>query len=134
MKDDKDYYWDWLKHEDNLFTNRNNFFLIAEAMLIAAVAALSDSVLQNSQPSVLLLCLAGLFVSVIWVFANLKHLVATEPKIKEKLHATELRRKEFDERRSKWWSNHWLIGMVLPLGLVLVWGIWLFILYSQGGN
>ena len=106
MNNDKEYYWDWLKHEDNLFTNRNNFFLIAEGMLIAAVAGLLDSGLQNSQSSVLLLCLAGLFVSFIWVFANLKHLVATEPKIKEELHATEPRRKKLDRKSTRLNSSH----------------------------
>ena len=33
-----EHYWDWLLHEDTLFSSRISFFLIAETMLFIAFA------------------------------------------------------------------------------------------------
>ena len=129
MMDDKDFYWDWLKHEDNLFTNRNNLLLVAEAMLFAAVAALLATTGKTAHAA--LLASAGLFVTVIWILASLKHLVPTDPRLKQKLREVEKRRADFDDARKKWWSNHWVIGFVLPLGLLIVWSIWLTMIICQ---
>lgn len=40
---DVEFVWSWLLHEDNLLTNRVNFFLVAESMLVAAYATLITS-------------------------------------------------------------------------------------------
>lgn len=99
--DEKDYYWDWLKHEDNLFTNRNNLLLVAESMTFAAVATIQAGTAGNSAFGVLL-ATAGLFITLIWVFASLKHLVSTDPPLKRKLREIDQRRKDFDHRRNNW--------------------------------
>ena len=38
--DDTGFYWDWVKHEDNQFSNRGSFFLVDEAMLLSAYATI----------------------------------------------------------------------------------------------
>jgi len=128
MLDDKDFYWDWLKHEDNLFTNRNNFFLVAESMFFVAVAALLSSETEVAIASARFLCWAGVGFSVFWFLASLKHVIPTDPRLKEKLWEVEKRRKDFDDLRKKWWSNHWLIGVYLPVFLVSIWLTWLLVL------
>ena len=127
--DDSDYYWDWLKHEDNLFTNRNSLLLVAESMIFAAIATIQAST-GNSAYGVLLAA-AGLFITLIWVLASLKHLVSTDPPLKQKLRENEQRRKDFDHARNKWWSNHWLIGFILPSGLLIIWAIWLCLIVKN---
>ncbi len=121
--DDSTYYWDWLKHEDNLFTNRNSLLLVAESMTFAAVATIQAG--NGESAYGVLLAAAGLFITLIWVLASLKHLVSTDPPLKRKLREADPRRNDFDLARSRWWSNHWLIGFLLPVGLVIVWVIWL---------
>jgi len=59
--DDSEYYWDWLKHEDNLFTNRNNLLLVAESMTFAAVATIQAGTGKSAHG--ILLAAAGLFSS-----------------------------------------------------------------------
>ncbi len=124
--DDSIYYWDWLKHEDNLFTNRNNILLVAESMTFAAVATVQAA--DASTTHSVLLVIAGLFITLIWLLASWKHLLSTDPPLKKKLREADPRRKEFDIARNKWWSNHWLIGFILPLGLLIVWVLWLYTL------
>jgi len=121
--DDSEYHWDWLKHEDNLFTNRNNLLLVAESMTFAAVATIQAGTGKPAHG--ILLAAVGLFITLIWLFASLKHLVSTDPPLKRKLREVDPRRNDFDLARSKWWSNHWLIGFILPFGLLIIWVIWL---------
>jgi hypothetical protein len=121
--DDSEYYWDWLKYEDNLFTNRNNLLLVAESMTFAAVATIQAGTGKSAHG--ILLAAAGLFITLIWLFASLKHLVSTDPPLKRKLKEVDPRRNDFDLARSQWWSNHWLIGFILPFGLLIIWVIWL---------
>jgi len=128
MMDDKDFYWDWLKHEDNLFTSRNNFFLVAESMFIVAVATLSSSASEVVRASGNLLCLAGFVITIFWLLASLKHVLPTDPRLKENLKKVEKRRKDFDDARKNWWSNNWLIGVYLPIFLLGIWATWLLIL------
>jgi hypothetical protein len=121
MRDDKDYYWDWLKHEDNLFTSRNNFFLVGEAMLLTATAAFYSASKTPKLPILIVLTVAGLFVTLVWLTANMKHVLATEQHIKKKLWRVEPRRSEIDAMRKNWPRNHVLIGILLPGGLVIAW-------------
>jgi hypothetical protein len=121
--DDSEYYWDWLKHEDNLFTDRNNLLLVAKSMTFAAVATIQAGTGKSVHG--ILLAAAGLFITLIWLFASLKHLVSTDPPLKRKLREVDPRRNDFDLARSKWRFNHWLIGFILPFGLLIVWVIWL---------
>lgn len=103
--EDREYYWDWMKHEDNLFTNRNNLLLVAESMTFAAVATVQAGTAGHSTFGVLLAA-AGFFITLIWMFASLKYLVPTDPPLKRKLREIDPIRKDFDHARSNWWSNH----------------------------
>ena len=35
---EEEFFWDWLKHENNILTNRGSFFLIAESAFFAIIA------------------------------------------------------------------------------------------------
>ena len=59
--------WEWTLHEDNLFSERQNLFLVAESMLVAGHAAALDSSAESAAEAIgavaLVLTLAWGFVS-----------------------------------------------------------------------
>lgn len=59
--------WEWTLHEDNLFSERQNLFLIAESMLVAGHAAALDASAEGAAKAIgviaLILTLAWGFVS-----------------------------------------------------------------------
>ena len=120
--DDKDWYWDWIKHEGNVFNARGNFFLVAESMLLLAVAALASS---SSKSSSLLffIYMAGSFVTLIWLYVNGKHR-KIQAVIVQKLEDADERYKEIKakSRECPWCiANHTMMGFILPLGLLALW-------------
>jgi len=119
---DKDWYWDWIKHEGNVFNARGNFFLVAESMLLLAVTALASS---SSKPLSLLLFIyiAGAFVTLIWLYVNGKHR-KTQTIIVQKLEDSDGRYKDIKvkSRECPWCiANHTMMGFILPLGLLALW-------------
>jgi hypothetical protein len=74
---DAEFYWDWLKHEQNVFNDRSNFFLASNALMLAGVAALvaadkpSDPhALQVVSSVTAALVAGGQFVTSIWIYVN----------------------------------------------------------------
>lgn len=122
LEDEKDWYWDWIKHEGNIFTARGNFFLVAESMLLVVVATLASNYVQHIT-FLIYSCSAGLFITFIWLYVNGKHnhlqgiivnkLKDIYPPYKEK--------KEMS-RRCPWCiPNHNMMGIILPVGLLILW-------------
>jgi hypothetical protein len=114
MLDDKDFYWDWAKHEDALFSNRANFFLVGETLLLASTPAL---------PGVgdLALPLAGVTISAIWLYTDLNQVVMTTRHIASKLASVEPRWKEINDKRGPWGNVHLVLGAVMPGLFLLLW-------------
>jgi len=129
MSDDE-FYWDWVKHEGHIFTNRGSFFLIGESMLLAATAALLSGRIDELSSYLLIFFLAGLFITGVWLWVNIVHVCITQWSITKKLEDVEPRWKEIARRRLKRVPNHMLMGIILPGGLLIVWIILLFIYYS----
>lgn len=130
---DAEFYMDWAIHEDNVFTNRANFFLVAEAMLLAGVASLlsEDMTALRSRVSIILCC-AGVFSTWLWIYVSTVQIDFTLNKVKEKLRECEDRYNEIDEYRKKYrpTSTHKVVGIFLPKGLLVVWVLLLFSLVS----
>lgn len=121
MKEEEKFVWDWLKHENNILTNRGSFFLIAESVFFAIVAT------NTSTTSIVpagLLYTTGLLITYIWLLVNIKHIYVTHPLITKKLNTFEdhpwIKIKEY---RKKVWplSNHKLLGIFLPSLFLLLW-------------
>lgn len=123
--EDRDFYFEWLKHEDNLFSNRSNFFILSESMLFAAVGFFFS---ENLSSIGLLIPFTGIFISSVWIFISCKHLFTTERYVKEKLKEKEHRWKEISDRiKDKYPAVHELIGIYLPIGFIIVWVIFIVI-------
>lgn len=117
---DADFYWDWVKHEDNLFASRGSFFLVGEAMLLSAYATLLSK-LDNSMYTAYVFCLSGITVTLIWLYVNVRHIYKTQKMIKKYLHQIEPRWAKIAEKRNSWPSNHRVMGIILPMILFLAW-------------
>ena len=126
--DDRTFYWEWFKHEENLFTNRGSFFLVAESMLYAGVATLR-SVVRASTSSVLLVFYGlGIFITLIWIGVNVGHYRMTRKKIQAKLNELEPRRSEVSAGESIWLRSHFWMGIILPSGVLISWFLLLILL------
>lgn len=123
-----DILWQWLLHEDNLFTNRANFFLVAESFLFMAFATLCTSKYICLS---FIIGLAGIVISVIWHHISSLQLNKTITPIKERL--------EKDEsyiyiewykiaKKSEGKGLHKKLGIWLPQVFILSWGILLIFL------
>jgi hypothetical protein len=127
--DDRDFYWDWIKHEGNTFTNRGSFFLVAESMLLVVIATLGVSFSSAKTIPLLTVNLAGIFVTMVWLYVNFRHIFVTMRAIGEKLKSHEARWDEIVKHRRKWPSNNIIMGIVLPGGLLVLWMtlLWCFV-------
>jgi len=127
--DEKRFYWDWLKHENNIFANRSSFFLLAESALFAIIATKSPTTFIAPK----WLLYTGLAITVIWLVVNIKHVFITHAMIAKKLKGFKDHphpwHKTQNERTYKWppiFRSHVLIGIYLPLIFLF---LWIFLLY-----
>ena len=116
--DEKEWLWDWIKHEGNVFNARGNLFLVAESMLIVAVATMAAS--SKKLNSLLVLTyIGGIFVTLVWLYVNGKHR-QIQGIIVRKLEEMHCLYKEIKAQCKKcpWCiDNHTMMGIILPFGL-----------------
>lgn len=133
-----DFWYDLLKHEDNLSTNRNNFFVVGEAMLLAAAATLLTAKGNFNPLATIAICLAGIFTSLICMLTNTRHIYVTEVFVKKQLKRTHpWWQAARDDRKGakegdkgpwriilpgrRWVKMHVWTGILLPAILLLLW-------------
>jgi hypothetical protein len=118
-----EFWWDRLKHEDMLFTNRGSVFLVGQAMLLAAYA-----VPQMGGQLPVVCSATGVVVTAIWYWVNNNNL-RLQRQIKEQL--TQLAKEAMPGLKAlepkKLAGSHLLMGRFLP-GWLLV--VWVFLLVS----
>ncbi len=111
-----EHYWDWLLHEDDLFSSRISFFVIAETMLFIAFA-----INAYAKPSLTtILGVAGILFASIWLYVSISHIYFLINPIKEKLREG---LPEYREVKAVWLfgdPNIWL-GIVFPIILIVIW-------------
>jgi len=131
--DDSKFYWDWYKHEENLFTNRSNLFLVAESMLFAAVATLRAA--PHPTLTAALLASLGIYVTVVWLRVSHLHHTRTRKPLREELHKAEGRRRAISESKDGkdiseieigWHKSYFWIGTIMPWGIFAAWIILLY--------
>lgn len=119
----EEHYWQWLLHEDDLFSNRANFFIVAETMIFIAFAINTYSNLHLTR----VFGAAGILFATIWLYVSFVQIFFLLNPIKKKLRAELI---EYREINVTWYlgdPNIWL-GMLFPLVLV---GIWTFLLVQE---
>jgi hypothetical protein len=110
--------WEWLLHEDNLFTSRANFMLVAESMLIAAFASLLAADPPH-RAQLLVVASVGILVTISWFYTAVLQIVGTLEPIKTSLKQHLPEYGGIASRRKL--SVHLVIGGVLPALLICTW-------------
>jgi hypothetical protein len=111
-----EHYWEWLLHEDALFSSRINFFVVAQSMFLIAFAINA----YKNQKLTMILGLTGILFVLIWLYVSICQIYLVINRIKEKL---EEKLPEYRVRKGIWLlgePNIWL-GVVFPLALIVVW-------------
>lgn len=124
MMEDQNFYWDWIKHEDVLFTARMNFFLVGESILFGA------ALVTNTLP-LTILCLVGVIASATWLWINISQSFLTVHRIVTKLEEVEPRWREINVARRPWVYVDLFVGILLPCSFLILWLI--LILTPVGG-
>ncbi len=110
--------WEWTLHEDNLFSERQNLFLIAESMLVAGHAAALEASAENAAASIgliaLVLTLAWGFVS--WRMAALVNSI----QVHAKRELREYREISYERPRTLV-SSRFVVAYVVPALLATLW-------------
>ena len=131
---DREFYWDWFKHEEDISTNRGNFFLVGQSMLFAAYAALRAA---NSLPfsAISSICGLGIYAALIWLLLSYLHLFRTRTGLIRELRSSEKRvyvTKRFEsERGHRMHGSFNLMHTVLPVGILVTWFVLLINLLSS---
>lgn len=116
MSDDEKFYFDWWKHEDQLFTSRGNFFLVANSLLMAAYSQSSAAGHKG-----VVLCLFGVFISALWIAVSWFQRKYVVVKLREELRKTENHWGRLQEDRCSLTRPHILMGYVLPGSFAFLW-------------
>jgi hypothetical protein len=130
--------WQWKLHEDGLFNNRANFFLVAESMFFTAFAAIIVVVDSFDTFVVLpvIMGIAGILLCVIWLKIGNDQLHLTDEALRQEIEKRANEGRPFyrladdfiKARKDK--SNVSISDMILWIPEVLV-GIWAFLLLSK---
>ncbi len=113
-----EFYFDWWKHEDNLFTNRGNFFLVSHSLLMAASSKLFEI---NSYGYAGFLCFFGLSIAMLWTMVNHAQRVCVVNQLKSILQTNEPRWGALQEKRWPWERPHIMMGYCLPILFICLW-------------
>jgi len=104
--------WDKLKHENELFSSRANFFLVAHTLLVASFSTGTEKdIILRIMVSVL-----GVLISGIWINIGIRN-IKTQDEIKKTLDEPET----ITECKPKWLGTHILIGIVIPILFLFFW-------------
>jgi len=128
--------WEHGMHEDTVFNDRLNFFLIFESVLLGVVG-----MLYGKQPPVMkevlitIVCL-GLLITIIWGYIQARQR-STLNRLIERLeeHLPEFRETYEPLDRKKWrrLSGTWLLTYFIPLLVVLIWVALLILILNSDG-
>jgi hypothetical protein len=113
--------WQYKLHEDSIFYQRLNFFLVAESMILVAFASLFSS--SHPQKSAMVTTgILGCVVTFIWgyVGARQRNVVAQIVKEAEAVIPMYAR---IRRERPKWFSSTWLLTYSVPSAMLLTWAV-----------
>ncbi|MBE9572655.1 MAG: hypothetical protein IMF11_18675 [Proteobacteria bacterium] len=116
----REFYWDWLKHENQILASRGNFFLVAESMLLVAFATLWDDESMKRLFLLLGISVAGIIMSWIWLQVNVKHVCGTHKAIANKLNIMEPRWRNRKKSRATLLRQKPKFRILLPLNRTFI--------------
>jgi hypothetical protein len=119
-------------YEDSALTERSNYFLIAESMLVVAYTGLISSASAAAQQTstiwvARILAFFGLLLTIVWMYVNRRQWYVIQH-LQERLLELVPEYKETYETRRKWRiSSIWLMVYLVPALISVMWAIFIFI-------
>jgi hypothetical protein len=125
--------WEHGLHEDTIFNERLNFFLIFESVFLGVAGMLYSKQPPVIKPFLVLVALLGFFITIIWGYIQAKHrstLRILGERCEE--HLPEFKETHATLAGKKWRriSGTWLLAYFIPFLVALVW-IVLLLLFMQ---
>ena len=125
--------WEHGLHEDTMFNDRLNFFLIFESVLLGVVGMLYGKQPPIMKPILLLLGFLGLFITIIWGYVQSRQRSTLQrliDRLQENLPEFRETYSPLDQKRWRRISGTWLLTYLIPFLVALIW-IALLILFAQ---
>ena len=116
-----EFVWNWLLHEDSLLTNRVNFFLVAESMLVAAFATLVASSNHRLLLASYAIAAAGVLFALMWWYVSKWSLRKTVWRLRALARKGIPIYDEVCSGRKTPIGAHRLMGEYLPITIALMW-------------
>ena len=120
--------WEYALHSDNLFNERQNFFLFFESILLGGTfAVIAATVIQQSSNTVklvlLLIAFAGLLITVSWWYLQLRQVYILDCMTQFHKIVTPIYRDVISPIRSKPYrvGTNLILVKVFPLLVALLW-------------
>lgn len=127
--DEGHFLFEWLKHENIIFSNRVSFFLLVETALFIFIGTSSGNFILPNWAVFSM----GLLITLIWLIVNFKHIYGTHIAIVNNLEAQKDHpwHKVRKERNYTPWSNNKILGILLPLVFLVLWIVCLIYGYKK---
>jgi len=122
--------WEFTLHEDRLFNERQNLFLVAESMLAVAY---TTALVAEKQPVALIIGIVALAVSLMWFYVCARHSRVVEL-IQTKAKTTfpeydELTEERKEKLRVLKYPSRWFVAYGVPPAIG---ALWVALLIVQG--
>ena len=80
----KKYFWDYIKHTNEVFLYRANVFLLAETILFAGFISITGNTINSNITWVLFIF--SIVINIIWIHTSYKLLFISQKNAKEQLY------------------------------------------------
>jgi small-conductance mechanosensitive channel len=118
--EDAEKLWQYKMHEEDIFYQRLNFFLVAESMLFVAYTTLFASP-RSIFSVIIVLSTLGSILTLVWIYVSSRQLNVMRQIAKESQEAVNVYAR-IREERSKWpVSSTKLLAYFVPLVVLLAW-------------
>ena len=122
-------------HEDNAFTERSNYFLVAESLLVVAYTGLLSGASAGSSLTKVgsiiwiarTLATFGFLLTLLWIYVNRRQWYVVRH-LQERAREILPEYKVTYETRGKWRiSSTWLMAYAVPSLIAVMWAVFIFI-------
>jgi len=118
--------WQYKMHEDAIFYQRLNFFLVAESMILVAFATFFSSSHPSAAGIRIVIAALGCVVTLVWGYVGARQRNVMQPIIAEAEKAIPVYKRIRGER-SKWFSSTWLLAYFVPAIVLLTWIVLIYL-------
>lgn len=118
-------------YEDGALTERSNYFLIAESMLVVAYTGLISASSASQQMNVVLvarvLAFFGFLLTIVWIYVNRRQWHVIQHLRDRSLELLPEYKVTYETRRKWRISSIWLMVYLVPALIGAMWAVFIFI-------